>query len=287
MKHDAIFVLSTGRCGTQWLHDAMQACYGDLIACEHEPLKMAYLPKRFFRASPSALNALGDIPDVVRHVARIRSELEHRPYFEAGWPAYAALPWLHEALDGRLRIVHLARHPVNTAFSMATHRLYDREDWIREGTLTPFDSGCLHPALQLDWPRMSGYEKCLFLWTELNRYALDLHRSRPDIPWLTTSYEAMFAPESDALSALTGFCGLRHLPALDAMRAQHTDRFRFRTLPDDWRKVLRYPETIAIARALGYDPARTDTATLSTRYFKRKKLKDYLSAWGISALRKG
>jgi hypothetical protein len=74
------------------------------------------------------LKALGGIADVTRHVARIRSELEHRPYFEAGWPAYAALPWLYEALDGRLRIVHLARHPVNTAFSMATHRIYDRDD---------------------------------------------------------------------------------------------------------------------------------------------------------------
>jgi hypothetical protein len=47
MKHDAIFVLSTGRCGTQWLHETMQSGYGEQIAAEHEPLKTAYQHKRF------------------------------------------------------------------------------------------------------------------------------------------------------------------------------------------------------------------------------------------------
>lgn len=287
MNHDAIFVLSTGRCGTQWLHEAMRTCYGDAIAAEHEPLQTEYQPRRFFRAAPNALAAHHRIPAVAAHVERIRTELVHRPYFEAGWPAFAALPWLHEALEGRMRIVHLTRHPVNTAFSMATHQVYERDDWIREGALTPFDAGCLDPSLQLRWPEMSGYEKCLFWWTELHRYALDLRRVRPDIPWLRMSYEEMFAPDADALSRLAAFCGLPHTPELDAQRGRHTDRFRYRTPSDDWRKIMDYPKTLAVAAALGYAPTETDARSLSTRYFKRRTLKDYLAAWGRSGRRSG
>jgi len=287
MNHDAIFVLSTGRCGTQWLHEAMRTCYGDAIAAEHEPLKTDYQPRRFFRAAPNALAALGRIPAVAAHVERIRETLEHRPYFEAGWPSFSALPWLHDALEGRMRIVHLTRHPVNAALSMATHRVYERDDWIREGALTPFDAGCLDASLQLRWPEISGYEKCLFWWTALHRYAVDLHRRRPDIGWLRLSYEDLFAEGSDDLSRLAAFCGLPHRPELEARRAQRTDRFRHRMPSDDWRKVMRYPETIAVAEALGYDPADADARSLSTRYFQRKRLKHTLAEWGLTLRRKG
>ncbi|MBW8849500.1 MAG: sulfotransferase domain-containing protein [Xanthomonadales bacterium] len=279
MQHDAIFVLSTGRCGTQWLHDAMQTCYGDLVEASHEPLKAGYQPRRFFRSSRAGLTALGDVPEVAAHVARIRAQLERGPYFEAGWPCFAALPWLHEALDGRLRIVHLARHPVTTAFSMATHQVYDRDDWIRDAALTPFDGGCLRPALQLRWAAMSGYEKCLFWWTELHRYAIDLHRRRPDIAWHATTYEALFAPTPDALHALVDFCGLPRRPALGALRERRTDQYHYRTWPDDWRKALQSPETVEVAEALGYDIADTDAHALSARYFRRKKLRHYLADW--------
>jgi hypothetical protein len=281
MAHDAIFVLSTGRCATQWLHDAMANCYGDAIVSTHEPLQTAYLPRHFFRAAPAALNALGDIADVAAHVDSIRETLRHRPYFEAGWPCFSALPWLQNALDGRIRIVHLIRHPVTTAFSMSTHDVYGRNDWIREGALTPFDPGCLRPELQPAWPAMSTYEKCLFWWTQIHRYALELHRDRSEIPWLDISYEDMFSPGTDALDALVEFCGLPHRPRFSMLRECRTDRFHFRAHPDDWRKIMRYPDTVAVAETLGYDPSDVDACKLSQRYFRKKKLHRIFAKWNI------
>jgi hypothetical protein len=271
MKHDAIFVLSTGRCGTQWLHHMMTNCYSDLILSMHEPLPAGYQPRNFFRAPPARLNTLGGMRAVAEHVSSIRQCLRHRPYFEAGWPCYAALPWLYDALDGRLKIVHLTRHPVTTAFSTATHAVYGREDWIRESVLTPFDAGCLRPDLQSKWPKMSMYEKCLFWWTQIHRYALDLHRDQPAIPWLRISFEEMFKSNSDDLERLVEFCDLPKRPQLQTLRSNRVDRFQFRAPPDDWRKILRHPDTIAVAEVLGYDAIDVDPRWVSQRYFKEKK----------------
>ena len=66
---------------------------------------------------------------------------------------------------------------------------------------------------------------------------------------------------------------------LAEQRGQRTDRFQHRTLPDDWRKVLRHPDTLKVADALGYDFEHTDTGALSSRYFKPKRLKHYLADW--------
>lgn len=280
MSHDAIFVLSTGRCGTQWLHEAMETTYTDALTATHEPLLTAYRPRHFFRASRDNLNEIGSIPDVAAHVDSIRETLRDRPYLECGWPCFSALPWLYDALDGRMRVVHLTRHPVTTAFSMSTHNVYGRDDWILDGALTPFDAGCLDEPLQSAWPQLSTYEKCLFWWTQIHRYGLDLHRARPEIPWHTISYEDMFSPQSMALNELVTFCGLPSTPGLESKRGQKTDRFRFRTLPDDWRKILNYPETIAVTTELGYEPDDIDAHRLSQRYFKkkRKSLRRYLAS---------
>lgn len=278
MGHDAVFFLSIGRCGTQWIEDAFTRIHGARARTTHEPLLAGYRPRRFFRADRATLAGLGDIPEVAAHVAGIRETLACRPYIETGWPAYAALPWLHEALDGRMRIVHLVRHPVRNALSMATHRVYERDDWVRDAAPTPFDPGCLHPAMQEAWPRLSGYEKCLFWWTTVHRHALELRRARPDIRWHTTSYEALFGPGSEALDALAEFCGLPRDPALAALRGRTTDRYRRRSLPEDWRRIRAWPETLALCRALGYDPEDVDAKGLSRRYFRARKLRERLAA---------
>lgn len=55
MRH-ATFVLSTGRCGTQWLAQALGAAMGNRIRVEHEPLHNDYAPRRMLGAGdPAAL----------------------------------------------------------------------------------------------------------------------------------------------------------------------------------------------------------------------------------------
>ena len=42
----AVFILSTGRCGTQWLAEHLQRAYSDRFQVEHEPMHNAYHPRR-------------------------------------------------------------------------------------------------------------------------------------------------------------------------------------------------------------------------------------------------
>jgi hypothetical protein len=47
----ATFVLSTGRCGTQWLAKNLTDHYGDLLAVTHEPHQREYLPRRCWEST--------------------------------------------------------------------------------------------------------------------------------------------------------------------------------------------------------------------------------------------
>ena len=51
--HQATFVLSTGRCGTQWLAEALGRVFEGRLRVEHEPLHLGYLPReRLAGATP-------------------------------------------------------------------------------------------------------------------------------------------------------------------------------------------------------------------------------------------
>src|SRR3954447_13146181 len=109
-----VVVLSTGRCGTQWLTKTLERLHGRELRGEHEPIGPLYAPRRFFRnyKEPEALLA---VPEVRAHVQAIAaSEL---PYVETGWPLFAGLPLFAALWGSELRVIHLTRHPVPSALS--------------------------------------------------------------------------------------------------------------------------------------------------------------------------
>src|SRR5947209_3721344 len=115
-----IAVLSTGRCGTQWLTVGLRELYRSLDV-EHEPLGPLYKPRRYFRRYDDP-GAILDVPEVAVHVADLVRA--RRPYVETGWPLFPVLPLLAREMPERLRIVHLTRHPVPTALSHLAHGSY-------------------------------------------------------------------------------------------------------------------------------------------------------------------
>lgn len=262
-----VFFLSTGRCGTQWLQETLAAAYPDAAVVTHEPVRSAYQPKLYLRAYDK-LDELLSSEDVSRHLSDIRETLKSKTYIETGWPCYPAIPLIIDQLAGRVRIVHLVRHPVHAALSLATLKVYDgREDWISRAAISPFDQGVVQKELADDWVKMGTYEKCLFWWTEINLYALELKERRPDIEFSLVRYEDLFDPNTQTLDDLIRFMNLAYDPSIQEFKLQNVDRYQRKLPPVDWKLIFKYPRTVALAKQFGYDFDDLSPPHIATRYF--------------------
>jgi hypothetical protein len=259
--------LSTGRCGTQWLTDGLRQ-FHESLEVEHEPLGPRYRPRRYFRryADPEAML---DVPEVAAHVRRI--ERARSPYVETGWPSFAALPLMAAILGERLRIVHLTRHPVPSALSHLAHQSYagsPRDDaYTRLATLGATDPGVFQWHYAARWQRLTPYEKCLFWWTEVHRYAIELPGFTGSVPLMRVRSEALLAGDRSTLERLLSFMEL----PWDERWASHADR-----VVDRWHHhtrdavdpllVREHPLTVEVAGELGYDCGAIDPVALTARY---------------------
>ncbi len=263
----AAFVLSTGRCGTQWLATALADTYSDLITTDQEPLRDRYVPRKVLGCSASANAASVLPPAVLEHCRSIEGQLDTRSYVECGHLGWSTTPYLAERFRGRVRIVHLTRHPVTTCCSWVTHGAFQPPflPHIPEKILlSPFDEGIRFTEYRQTWATLSPFEKCLFYWSEVHAFALDL-QSRRDIPWLQLRYEDLF--DGDGLERLLDFLELPHRASIFSQRTALVDNYRFlTTVWQDWQIIDNHPRVTEIARQLGYNLSGIEEAALRRRY---------------------
>ncbi len=264
-----LYIISTGRCGTQWLASVLGAIYADRAVIEHEPLGPAYRPKETLRV-PGRLAELASTPPLARHLARIDGILEHSPYIECGWPAFAAVPIFIDRFGPRLRLIHLVRHPVYTALSYQTVNHYQLEpgdQWL-PCELDPFDAGVMHPHYRDRWDRLSAYEKSLFQWLEIHTWAETLKRDYPQAGIRTVRLEDLFSPHGAAvLHEITDMAGLPRRQALDTKLYERVDAHQQGTFRQfEWTQIYEYPEVMALATHYGYEFDTLESERLIQRY---------------------
>jgi len=261
----ALFVLSTGRCGTQWLADVLASALGERAEVAHEPLGDDYAPQEMLGAGddPAAVDSeLAAFID--EHVADVERILATRDYVECGHPLWSSLPYLLRRFAGRARVIHLVRHPVPTAISWLTHTAYVPPfgtHLSEKVPLSPFDAGVHFTSYRDRWPSLAPYEKALFYWAEVNAFGLRLE-SEAGVPWLRVRFEDLVRGE--ALPQLLAFAGAERR---DVALPGTVDQFRYGT--DVWsdpRLIERHPEVLDVARTLGYDPLAFDADALQRRY---------------------
>ena len=269
-KGDVTLFLSTGRSGTQWLATALATNYADRALVAHEPIGAKYRPRDYLRRYDRA-SEVESIPAVGDHLRAIETTIANREYIETGFTTYAAIPYFIERFPARLRLVHLVRHPVPTAMSLASQNLYDiamrDDDFTRFGVIDPGDESAVQKHLRDSWSDMNGYERALFWWTELHLYAEEVRRRYPDVPFLRVRYEDMFDSASPALAELVSFVRLPWRESLKLERGRRVDLWRFALKEEvDWRRIERYPETVRLLGEYGYDLAGISAAELTRRY---------------------
>jgi hypothetical protein len=266
----AVFFLSTGRCATQWFADSLARHYQDLAVVRHEPFQKRYEPRRYFRAYHN-----GERPpltrDIQQHLDSICTTLESSHYIEVGWPCYGVLPFFLSRLHGRVKLIHLYRHPVRVAASLATHRVYSRGQWSDTVAIAPSDRGVSQSELDgRRWSSMSEFEKCLFWWTEINHFALRLKSDYSSVPWLSLQYEQVFGEHgTDTLSELLRFLSFPHRDAFLQATGTSKDLFVSKTHAAlDLRAIEKYPHTLSVMSSLGYQGHEPSVAEIKRRYQK-------------------
>ena len=260
----ALFVISTGRCGTQWLADVLATQLGPAAEVAHEPLDSDYSARVMLAAGDPARLDPNDGAPILAHVAHIERTLEKRHYVECGWPLWSTLPHLLERFAGRARVIHLVRHPVPTALSWLTHRAYIpplMPHLAEKILLAATDDGVQFPHWGAMWSSLTPYEKALYWWLEVNAFALRLE-ARTTAPWLRVRFEDM--PQPAMLDAILDFAGAPrdHDPLPGAID-------EFRSVLESWpdpSQVSHHPDVIRTAAVLGYDALAFDASRLRARY---------------------
>lgn len=265
----ATFVLSTGRCGTQWLATALAAAAGGRARVEHEPLHNDYAPRRMLGLHEPAKLDARRAGKVLAHVAGIERELAARDYVETGHPCWSSLPWLAARFAGRVRVVHLVRHPVPTACSWVSHGAFVPPllpHLPAKEFISPLDAGVSFPEYGAGWAELAPVEKCLVYWAEVNAFGLRLEQAG-GMPWLRVRYEELFDARSDTLARLVAFLGWPAETLARIDRGEQVDRHRFAlTQWPEPERIARHPPVIALAESLGYRAEEFSPAQLAARF---------------------
>lgn len=263
-NHATLF-LSTGRCGTQWLAENLSEFYRTRAEITHEPIGPYYRPRELFRVP-------GAVPpqDLRAHLDHVKRVLEARDYIETGWPLFGAIPAFVRRFPGRVRLVHLTRHPVRTALSHMVHQCYagsPRDDhYTRLAALGPDDPGVFQRGYAGRWSGMTPFEKCLYWCTEVHLYAREIEEEGA-VPFLRVRGEDLLGGDEGALRGLCDFLGLPYEPQLSERSRRRVDAWHHRTRLDlDWRRVGDHPAAVEVTRWLGYGFEELDDEELRGRY---------------------
>lgn len=263
----ATFILSTGRCGTQWIAHSLQACHAIRAVVEHEPLRNRLDPR--LALSPSVLKLPSSpLSQVIReHAEAINRLLDDHSYIECGHTCWSSVAHLAELLPGKTRVIHLVRHPVPTACSWLTHRAFQKPllpHLPEKVLLSPFDDGSRFTEYRESWETLLPFEKCLYYWLEVNALALDLE-SRLGVPWLRLKFEDLFG--GDGLEELFAFLEVPLPPEIRATLRSQADDFRYVSDAwQDWRIIENHPSVLTVLGKLGYSLDDIDDDSLRRRY---------------------
>jgi len=255
-KRTCLFVLSTGRSGTQTL--AALLGQSPSVAAVHEPRPYLYaLSRRAYESTPTSeseapfaeafLSLRGE--RIGRAHARGRTYAETSPQ----------LTFLAAAIASALpaaRFLHVVRDPRHVVRSGM------RRDWYAghaaDATrIVPVPGRGAEQGTPIDWAAATPFEKNVWLWAETNRWILE---HAPSERTTLLRAEALLAAEPAALEALFGAAG-SSVPASTRVQAVLRKRYNaqrsgdfppFAQWSDDQREAL---VRIAgpVAHRLGYD----------------------------------
>ena len=199
-SHPCVFVLSTGRVGTQTL-----AALFDLsinVITYHEPQPKLYgLSKLAYSHQNSSVvqEILQEAFWTTRNPLLCHSLDQRKGYIETS-PQVTFLALVICQVVPKAKFVHMVRDPRLVVRSGMRRKWYDGHQM--DGTrITPMPDAKYHPQ----WQQLVPFQKNLWLWNETNRWILDFLTIVPSHKQLLIHAEDVFSGSSDVLERLFAF----------------------------------------------------------------------------------
>ena len=201
-KHPCVFVLSTGRAGTQTL-SALLGLANNIFAY-HEPKPILYglskLSYQYFD-DITARVILREAFLTARKDRLIYSQNCERGYVETSPGATFLGPAILDAVKG-VRFIHIVRDPREVVRSGMRRKWY--EGHTADCTRIIPRAGTEE---QKAWNNFNSFQKNLWLWTETNRQIWEFTKNLPKERILLVRSEDIFSAYGDTIGKIFSFIG--------------------------------------------------------------------------------
>lgn len=268
--HRVTLAVTTGRCGTTFLEGTFKENFqnsDNWISHEYLNQKITkvgvhhrcYVASCHQRMLNDEINALLDSWKTISLRA---------PIVDFGWTMRSLVPYFYEQFGDKFRVLHIHRHPIEVAASFKLIGSYSRFN-SPEWAITPFHPRAAYPQFKSRWNEMSAFEKCLYLWLEVNNYAHELRNVFPLLPILEVRSTDLFKSE-DTLEQIAKFTGFNNVnsPILPSLKTNKRDIFSLERSPiqNEWLNYKKHPELIELAEQMAYNMDEAYIAQVIRKY---------------------
>ena len=210
------FVISPGRCGTQWLTHQLKLQLQDVARVEHEPIHLGYTP----HINSSDQPLVEQRETILSHLESITDTLESGlSYIECGFPCWRHIRWMISELSYidniNFKIINIVREPKDNAQSLLKINAYTPPLLPHMKTkvlLIPDSQGAHFSGLSNVWQELSSFDKALFYCCEVYKEGEVLKQQLPEHDFLRLNFEDMFCAER--LAEIVVFMGEKFSPEL-------------------------------------------------------------------------
>jgi hypothetical protein len=210
-EHPCLFVLSTGRVGTETLANLFGL--EKSIFSHHEPYpklfalsKLAYEMADIFLGDANIKKVLQESFQTSRNELMNYSLACDRGYIETS-PQCTFLAPIILSLTPNAKFIHLVRNPNDVVRSGMRRGWYNGHE---------FDSNRIIPLPDTKfakmWKSYAPYQKNLWLWAETNRWILDFAKGLSSHNYLLIQAETIFQKDMNTINRLYKFIGKTNPP---------------------------------------------------------------------------
>lgn len=248
-----LFVLATGRCGTNTL--AALLALAPRTQAWHEPMPDLYsMARQVFHTPDVDKGIVTEALLLARSSLWQAANMAGKRYVETSFHPTFLAPFLHHMMP-EARFLHLTRAPQSFATSAT------RFGWYTRSRLTGNRfSPRAGTAAAAHWDSWDAFLKNVWLWQEVNRFSQEFLRSLPPGQGLHLRSEDIFSADPDALRQLFALVDSEPPPRQRIQRVLglqlNAARYRSDARPMDsiteTQREFLQQECKALARELGY-----------------------------------